>query len=91
HRWATQSCHNQPGFENVIIGMVNKFTRTLLRQGIAMVTDQKSLGTRKGSISGGSDGESAVGALGDAPTGQVPPRWVPGPQALPPACHPTHS
>lgn len=50
HRWATQSCHNQPGFENVIIGMVNKFTRTPLRQRIAMVTDQKSLGARKVSI-----------------------------------------
>lgn len=67
HRWATQSCRNQPGFENVIIGMVNKFTRTLLRQGIAMVTDQKSLGARKVSISGGSGREGEVGALGMLP------------------------
>lgn len=44
--------------------MVNKFTRTLLRQGIAMVTDQKSLGARKVSISGGSGREGEVGALG---------------------------
>lgn len=47
--------------------MVNKFTRTLLRQGIAMVTDQKSLGARKVSISGGSRREGEVGALGMLP------------------------
>lgn len=80
HRWATQSCHNQPGFENVIIGMVNKFTRTLLRQGIAMVTDQKSLGRRKVSISGGSGRGGAVGAPGMLPAGSRAGR---GPRALP--------
>lgn len=62
HRWETRSCQKELGLENVIIGMVNKFTRTLLRQGIAMVTAQKSLGMRKGWIRGGSRGKGP-GAL----------------------------
>lgn len=67
HRWETRSCQNEPGLGNVIIGMVNKFTRTLLRQGIAMVTAQKSLGMRKGSIRGGSRGKGPRVLRGSLP------------------------
>lgn len=85
HRWATQSCHNQPGFENVIIGMVNKFTRTPLRQGIAMVTDQKSLGRRKVSISGGSGRGGAAGTPGMLPRSLLAP-WCGAELGAGPCC-----
>lgn len=52
-------------WKNVIIGMVNKFTRTLLRQGIAMVTAQKKSGNEEGIDRGwGQSGEGAGSSPG---------------------------
>lgn len=48
HRWAAQSSDIQLGFESLIIGMVNKFIRTLMRQRIAMVTDKEQSGNQRG-------------------------------------------